>query len=128
LGPISTSGVARPWTASSAVIVEKAVPSSIARPSRARRPARVSAAAPHAVIPAAATTSAKCTIGAGITMSRPSSATTITGAMASEPSNAGTVQRERSDIGLLIGLLDGELTRLDECRGRRAPLQARAAR
>ena len=79
-------------------MVENAVPSSIARPSAARRPARVSAAAAPAAMPAAAKTTPKCTPGGGMIIVRPSRATSTAGAAASAHSSAGMVQRERSDI------------------------------
>ena len=58
-GPTSTPGVAKPWTASSAVVVENAVPSRIARPSRARTPAVVTPIATSSAVPAVATTGTK---------------------------------------------------------------------
>ena len=61
--PTTTPGVANPCTASSAVVVENAVPSRIARPSRARTPASVSPTATTAAVPAASSTGQKCASG-----------------------------------------------------------------
>jgi hypothetical protein len=57
--PTSTPGVASPWTASIAVIVENAVPRSTVRPSRRRTPAAVSSADATVAASAAHATSAK---------------------------------------------------------------------
>ena len=64
LGPTMNPGVARAWTANSAVIVEKAMPISTLRPSRARAPAMLNASEDRLVIEAAALTMPKC-IAAG---------------------------------------------------------------
>ena len=58
-GPAITPGVAKPWTASSAVIVEKAVPSSTVRPSRRLTPAIVRMTEATAAASAPLSTSAK---------------------------------------------------------------------
>ncbi len=57
--PTTTPGVANPCTISSAVVVEKAVPSRITRPSRPRTPAAVSPIATKAAVPPAVTTGQK---------------------------------------------------------------------
>ena len=71
LGPASTPGVARPCTASIAVIVEKAVPSSTVRPSLRRTPAAVRAAEAIAPASAAAATSQKWARAGAATASPP---------------------------------------------------------
>jgi hypothetical protein len=60
LGPTSTPGVASPWTASSAVIVEKAQPRSTLRPSRLRTPTSVRAAEAAAAVNPPVSASQKC--------------------------------------------------------------------
>ena len=59
--PTMNPGVASPWIASRAVIVEKAAPSSTVRLSRARAPPTVSAIEAAAAISAANATSQKWT-------------------------------------------------------------------
>ncbi|HEX2409541.1 MAG TPA: hypothetical protein VHJ39_00115 [Solirubrobacteraceae bacterium] len=71
--------VAMPWTASSAVVVENAVPSSIARPSLARTPITVTPAATSAAVPALSMTAQKCAGAPGMTSRSPPSASATIG-------------------------------------------------
>jgi hypothetical protein len=80
--PTTTPGVAKPWTASSAQVVENAVPSRIARPSRAFTPAIVRPAATTAAVPAAITTGKKWASGLRSTGVRPTNTMASSGTAA----------------------------------------------
>ena len=101
--PASTPGVARPWTASSAVIVENAVPSSIVRPSRRRAPASVRIAEATAAASAPASTRPKWICADAATGSLAAHSVTAPGTIANA-ATAATSGSERSCVPIVTSV------------------------
>ncbi len=99
-GPASTPGVAKPCTASSAVIVEKAAPSSTVRPSRRRAPAMVRIADATAAASAPASTSAKC-VNEEVTTGSPAAHSITAPGISAIAATAATSGSERSSVPIV---------------------------